>query len=160
MYLHSLFSFSKSDLLGSKTVYSMWCTLVILCSCPNMIFSFHFINDFDKCITLRGKKEPFLSVSIINKSYFSFSFFFTDSNKLTEDVLPFIIGHCGEYMLPTSLSNVFHFPQQNTAPKRQDVEIAFSREKPVGLFKSLVRAFGFEDCWILDLCSGAGTTPI
>ena len=86
--------------------------------------------------------------------------FFTDSNKLSEDMLPFIVGHCGEYMLPTSLSNVFHFPQQNKVPKRQEGEIGFSREKPVGLFKSLVRAYGFEDCWILDLCSGAGTTPI
>ena len=137
----------------------MWCTLVILC--PDMIFAFHFINDFYKCITLRGKKDRFLSVSIIYQVIFFFSFFFTDSNKLTEDMLPFIVGHCGEYMLPTSLSNVFHFPQQTKAPKRQEGEIGFSREKPVGLFKSaLVRAYGFEDCWILDLCSGAGTTPI
>ena len=77
-----------------------------------MIFAFHFINDFDKCITLRGKKDPFLSVSIIYEVIFFFSvfFFFTDSNKLTEDMLPFIVGHCGEYMLPASLSNVFHFP--------------------------------------------------
>ena len=92
--------------------------------------------------------------------FFFLSFFFTDSNKLTEDMLPFIVGHCGEYMLPTSVSNTFHFPQQNKAPKRHEGEISFRREKPVSLFKSLVRTYGFEDCWILDLCSGAGTTPM
>jgi len=97
---------------------------------------FHFKSDFDKSITSR------------------------DSNKLTEDMLPFIVGHCREYMLPTSVSNTFHFPQQNKAPKCHDGEISFRREKPIGLFKSLVRTYGFEDCWILDLCSGAGTTPI
>lgn len=108
----------------------------------------------------RGKKEPFFFSQYYLPSHIFLSLFYTDSNKLTEDMLPFIVGHCGEYMLPTSLSNVFHFPQQNKAPKRQDGEIAFSREKPVGLFKSLVRAYGFEDCWVLDLCSGAGITPI
>jgi len=75
-------------------------------------------------------------------------------------MLPVIVGHCGEYMLPSSVSNVFHFPQQNKAPKRHEGEISFSREKPVALFKSLVRTYGIEDCWILDLCSGADTTPI
>lgn len=123
---------------------------------------FHFINDFHKSITSRGKKESCLSVIIIYQVIFSFFiiFFFTDSNKLTEDMLPFIVRHCREYMLPTSVSNMFPFPQQNKAPKRHDGEISFRREKPVGLFKSLVRTYGFEDCWILDLCCGAGTTPI
>jgi len=37
-------------------------------------------------------------------------FFFTDSNKLIEEIFPFILGHCGDHKLDQSVSNVFKYP--------------------------------------------------
>lgn len=94
--------------------------------------TFHVVDSLHaqiwEILTSRGKKESCLSVIInIYQVIFSFFiiFFFTDS-KLTEDniMLPFIVGHCREHMLPTSVSNMFHFPQQNKAPKNHEGKIS------------------------------------
>ena len=68
--------------------------------------------------------------------------------------------HCESSLSAVGVSCLICFPQQNKAPKRHDGDISFRRETSVSVFKSLVRTYGFQDCWILGLCSGAGNAPI
>lgn len=68
-------------------------------------------------------------------------------------MFPFVLGHIGDYKLDVNtVSNVFKFPSG-----KQDAEITYKREKPLSLYKALISLYGSEGCWILDLCSGAGT---
>ena len=42
------------------------------------------------------------------------------------------------------------------AQRDLDIGAKYNREKPVALYKTLLRLYGHPNCWILDLYSGAG----
>ena len=83
-------------------------------------------------------------------------FSFTDSNKLIEEIFPFILGHCGDHKLDQSVSNVFKYPA-GKKHRVQDADINFKMEKTVSLYKDLTLIYASEGSWILDLCSSIGT---
>ena len=42
------------------------------------------------------------------------------------------------------------------AQRDLDTGAKYFKEKPVALYKTLLSLYGHPNCWILDLCSGAG----
>ena len=42
------------------------------------------------------------------------------------------------------------------AQRDLDKGAKYDTEKPVALYKTLFSLYGHPNCWILDLCSGAG----
>ena len=87
------------------------------------------------------------------------SSFFTDFNKLIEEIFPFISGHCGDHKLDQGVSNVFKYPA-GKKHRVQDADINYKMEKPVSLYKDLILIYASEGSWILDLCSSTGTDKL
>ena len=81
---------------------------------------------------------------------------YIESNSLINELFPFLVGHIGKYQLSSSARNLFYFSSAST--KDRDASVGkFTREKPLALHTRLISLYGCEGCWILDLCSGAGT---
>lgn len=82
-----------------------------------------------------------------------------DANNLVEEIFPFALCHCGERKLDQPIKNLFMFPSEK-AQRDLDTGAKYSREKPVSLYKTLISLYGHPNCWILDLCSGAGSAAV
>ncbi|KAK2549227.1 hypothetical protein P5673_030333 [Acropora cervicornis] len=82
-----------------------------------------------------------------------------DAHNLVEEIFPFALCHCGERKLDQQIKNLFMFPSEK-AQRDLDTGAKYIKEKPIALYKTLLSLYGHPNCWILDLCSGAGSAAV
>ena len=56
----------------------------------------------------------------------------------------------------TNKLRIFSCFRQRKLKRDLDTGAKYIKEKPVALYKTLLSLYGHPNCWILDLCSGAG----
>lgn len=122
---------------------------IIVFPCRKGVMS--FLEMVPKVATSSGLKVELAYTHYTKKSQIS-----QDAHNLVEEIFPFALCHCGERKVNRQVSNIFMFPSEK-AQRDLDVGAKYSREKPVGLYKALLSLYGHPNCWILDLCSGAGS---